>query len=93
MTMVVTRQREISDKEGFDIVVIRDGDPVEATENGLMGRYDFEKKLKGSKTVNEWRKERFETSYPGLSCRVLNADGSEAVGQTKLETVRATYEE
>jgi hypothetical protein len=31
--------------------------------------------------------------YPAYDCRVLNADGSEAHGNAKLESVRSTYEE
>jgi hypothetical protein len=49
--------------------------------------------LKGSKTVNKWIKERFEAMYPGFTCDVLNGDGSIATPQSKLETVRGTYEE
>jgi hypothetical protein len=93
MTTILTRVREIAEKEGFDIVVTRGGKRIDSTENGVMGKYDFDKKLKGSKTVSEWIKERFERTFPGLSCEVLNADGTVAIGQTKLETVRSTYEE
>lgn len=93
MTTVQTRVREIGDKEGFDIIVTKGGRAVQPTKNGLMGKYDFDKKLKSSKTVNSWRKERFEKIYPGLSCDVLNGNGTKAAGQTKLQTVRRTYEE
>jgi hypothetical protein len=94
VTTVLTRMREIADKEGFDITDIKmSGKILRITKNGLMGKYDFDKKMKGSKTVNKWIKERFEACYPGYSCNVLNGDGTVAKGQTKLETVRKTYEE
>ncbi len=94
MTTVATRTREISDKEGFDIIVTRKGRPVKPAKNGVLeGSYPFERKLSGTRTVNEWKKERFAKTYPGYSCDVLKGDGKSAVGQTNLQTVRATYEE
>jgi len=97
MTTVQTRTREIGDKEGFDIIVVTataNGRRVDPAKNGVLnGGYPFEKKLKGTKTVSDWTKERFERTYPGYSCEVLKADGKVAPGNTKLETVRKTYEE
>jgi hypothetical protein len=94
MTTVATRAREISDKEGFDIIVTRKGRPVKPTKNGVLkGSYPFEKKLKGTKTVSDWKKERFAKTYPGYSCEVLKGDGKRATGQTSLQTVRESYEE
>lgn len=94
MTTVQTRTREIGDKEDFDIIVTRklSGKPVNPAENGLMRKYPFDKKAKGTQTINDWKKKRFERKYPGLSCHVLNGDGTKAAPQTKLETVRASYE-
>jgi len=92
MATVATRVRIISDIEDFDIIVTKDGDRVDPAENGVLGEYPFSKKLKHSKRVSEWR-ERFEKTYPGYSCDVLNADGSPAAAQTLLRTVRETYEE
>lgn len=93
MTTVATRVREISGIEDFDIIVTKNGQRVDPTQNGLLGAYPFRKKLKHSKRVSEWRQERFEATYPGYSCDVLNEDGSTAIGQTLLNTVRETYEE
>jgi len=93
MTTVATRARKISDIEDFDIIVTKDGERVDPTLNGVLGEYPFLKKLKHSKRVSEWRAERFEATYPGYSCDVLNEDGSAATPQTLLRTVRETYEE
>ena len=94
MTTVLTRVREIAEKEGFDIWNIKQhGKIVRVTNNGVMGKYDFDKKAKGARTVNKWIKERFQRCYPGLSCQVMNGNGTPAKGQTKLDTVRKTYEE
>lgn len=92
MTTVQTRVRQISDLEGFDIVVTKDGQRVDPTANGLLGAYGFDRKLTSAKRVSEWRQTRFEVTYPGYSCIVLHEDGSEAPANTLLRTVRETYE-
>jgi hypothetical protein len=93
MTMVQTRARQIAELEGFEIVVLRDSVPIDPRANGLLnGRYPFEKKMRHSMSVADFR-ERFERTYPGFSCQVLNDDGTVAEGQTHLRTVRETYEE
>lgn len=94
MTTVATRARNIADIEGFDIQVTRNGNPIDPKENGVLnGPYGFEKKLKHTKTVSEWKQERFEKAYPGYSCNVLTAEGEVAAGNTLLRTVRESYEE
>lgn len=93
MTTLATRMRSLGDLEDFDVQVTdKDGNVVDVKQNGF-GKYDFEKRAKSSTTVNEWKDKRFKKAYPGYDCKVLNADGSEARGNTKLETVRKTYEE
>jgi hypothetical protein len=92
MTMLLTRIKEIAIREGFEIwEVRRHGKLVRVTENGVLSPYPFSRKMAASKTVNEWLVERFAPSYPGYSCVILKGNGSRAVGQTKLGTVRNTY--
>ncbi|MCK6437594.1 hypothetical protein [Rivihabitans pingtungensis] len=92
MTTLATRIRALSDLEGFDIQVFdHKGDAADLKTNGLPP-YPHERKAKGSTTVAEW-KGRFNKTYPNYSCEILEADGSVAHGNTKLESVRATYEE
>jgi hypothetical protein len=92
MTTLATRTREIADLEGFDIEVLSGGQTVDLKTNGLP-RYNFDKKVKSDMTVAEWKTRRFYPGYPGYECRVLYGDGSEANGNAKLATVRASYEE
>ena len=33
------------------------------SSNGHLGPYNFHRKLKDTKTVNDWKKERFEPTY------------------------------
>lgn len=92
MTTLATRIRALSDLEGFDIQVFdNEGSPADPKTNGLPA-YPYEKKARSSITVSDW-KARFRKAYPGYTCEVLNADGSIAHGNTKLESVRQTYEE
>ena len=93
MTTVQTRTRRIADTEGFEITVRQNGRVVDPTENGVLGPYPFQKALKHTKTVSDWKRDRFEASYPGYTCDVLLDDGSAASGQTSLRTVRESYEE
>jgi hypothetical protein len=90
MTTVQTRVREISDREGFDITVTKNGKDAKLRKNGVMKEYPFKRKLKDSATVADWR-DRFEKEYSGLSCKILNGDGTIAKGQATLKTVRSTY--
>jgi hypothetical protein len=93
MVTVATRARRISEREKFDIMVKRNVKPVAVTKNGVLGTYEYMKALKSDKTVAQWREDRFEASYPGYTCDVLLGDGSVAIGQTKLSTVRDSYED
>lgn len=92
MTTLATRIRGLSDLEGFDVQVFdNSGSPADPKTNGLPA-YPHERKAKSSTTVADW-KARFHKVYPGYTCDVLNADGSIAHGNAKLENVRETYEE
>ena len=93
MTTVATRMTEIQELEGFAIAFLDEHDtPVDVKTNGFP-RFNFERKMKSAATVNEWKTQRFAAKYPGKKCVVLYANGNEAVGQTTLAAVRATYEE
>ena len=93
MTTLATRMRALGDLEDFDIEVLdQNGNAVDPKTNGFA-KYDFDRRAKGSMTVSDWKEKRFGATYGGYGCRVLNADGTEAHGNTKLESVRGTYEE
>jgi hypothetical protein len=65
---------------------------LRSRENG-WAKFGFDRRMKGTATVSDWKAVRFATKYPGRTCRVLNGDGTEAHGNTALSTVRASYEE
>ncbi|CAM1377940.1 hypothetical protein [Fretibacterium fastidiosum] len=95
MTTVGTRKAAIHNVEGFLIGVFDKATSKEIsdTENGKMKAYPRERATKGNSTVSEFIK-KFENSYSdsNLTCKVYKEDGTEATGQTKLSTVRESYE-
>ncbi|WP_174274576.1 hypothetical protein [Sphingomonas bacterium] len=93
MTTVATRVRAIADLEGFDLVVRKGKSVVDLKANGVLGSYGYEKKLKHSKTVADWKRDRFKAVYSGYTCDVLLGNGEIATGQTSLRTVRESYED
>jgi hypothetical protein len=92
MATLRTRAREIANLEGFDIQFVRYGECVDECVDGFRP-YGFDRKLRGTATVAEWKTLRFEHSYPGLECKVFFGDGSEANPDTTLNALRASYEE
>lgn len=94
MTTLATRTRQIGDLEDFDVQFVdkKTKAPIDPKTNGYPG-YKFEKKARGDTTVGEWQKNRAEKTYKGAEVVVLKGDGSVAGKNTKLSTVRKSYEE
>jgi hypothetical protein len=91
MTTVQTRVREISNKEGFDIIIVtRNGKPVKTTRNGVLGPWVHRNKTRDTHSVSDFRV-KFEQAYPGYSCDVMDGTGRKAHGNMFLKQVRATY--
>lgn len=91
MASVRTRERQIGNVEGFDVIVRHpDGRDVRSDLSGLPA-YRFERGAKGSMTVADWKGNRFKECYPGFDCDVLDSNGRSVNGNTLLDTVRATY--
>ena len=93
MTTAATRATEIQNIEEFAVVFLDEHDtPIDPRQNGLP-RFNFERRIKGTATVQEWKTQRFARIYPGKKALVLYSNGEEAPGQTTIATVRASYEE
>ena len=95
MTKLATRINEITEVEGFRIILKNlDGNSISNDESGYpsYGK-KFINKMKDNATVQEWKDSRFADVFAGfpVTCHVLKQDGTEAVGQTKLKTVRESY--
>jgi len=84
--------RELAELEGFDVEVVDEkGESVDLKTNGFQ-RFNYDRRAKSSMTVTEWKQTRFQTTFVGYTCQVLNGDGTAAHGNTKLESVRQSYE-
>jgi hypothetical protein len=55
MTTVATRVRRIADLEGFDLIVVQNGVPIDPAANGILGPYSYEKMAKHGWSVNDWK--------------------------------------
>ena len=87
-------EKHIWNVEGFEVTItqIVDGKVRDVRGDKMMPKqYSAERASKNSFTVSEW-KEKFKYQFPGYGADVLNADGTKARGNTKLSTVRDTYE-
>jgi hypothetical protein len=92
MASVRQVERKIEKVEGFQVHILhgRDRRDVRSDKTGVT-QYSYERALKGSKNVHEWRETRFAKHYPGFEVEVLDAAGHTAHGRTLLTTVRDTY--
>ena len=93
MPSVKTVERQIGNREGFDVTVRhQDGRDARGDRKGLPG-YAFERRAKDGMTVSDWKKQRFSQYYSGWEIDVLDASGDPVAGNTLLQTVRESYEE
>ncbi|MGZ3495964.1 MAG: hypothetical protein ACXWNK_02060 [Vulcanimicrobiaceae bacterium] len=95
MATIKRVENQISQLEGFDVIfVTEEGRDVRGDRAGIPGYANrFENRAPGRMTVEGWKQRRFRPLYPGFDVEVLLADGEHARGNTRLETVRASYEE
>ncbi len=56
-------------------------------------RYDYERAAPNSWTVKSWKTTRFREDDPEFDVEVLDADGINVHGNTRLSTVRESYED
>ena len=89
MPLVKSIEQRIQDIEGFR-VIIRYADRDVRSDAILPKQYASQRMTRNSFTVNDFKR-KFQEQYPGYDIDVLKSDGSKAVGQMKLSTVRETY--
>jgi len=91
MVKVKSIEKKIWDVEEFDVELRHlNGDDVRS-DRGNLPQYDKKRKAKNDMTVREWKDTRFSQRYPGFNVKVLDGDGNDVPGQTKLGTVRDSY--
>jgi hypothetical protein len=79
--------KDIESTEGF-AVRIRAKSPQTKRSHQ---KYSYERVARGSFTVADWRRRRFESAYPDFSVEVLFADGRPASSRASLSKIRASY--
>jgi hypothetical protein len=92
MSNVANVERRIRRIEGFRVRVLHlRGADVRGDREG-MPQYNYHRAADNHITVETWKATRFRPSYPGFEVDVLDARGNSVQGNTKLETVRESYE-
>lgn len=92
MPLVKNVEKKIWDVQGFDVrFKTPDGKDVRGDKKD-MPQYQRVKMSKNDSTVSEFKR-NIKKQYPGYDIDVLMGDGAPANGNTKLGTVRDSYEE
>jgi hypothetical protein len=92
MSNVANVERRIARVEGFRVRVLHlRGADVRGDRSG-MPQYDYHRAADNDITVETWKATRFRPSYPGFEVDVVDARGNSVQGNTKLGTVRQTYD-
>ena len=91
MSEVANVERKIRRIEGFRVRILHmSGADVRGDRAGLP-QYHYHRAAENDITVETWKSTRFRSSYPGFEVDVLDRRGNSVQGNTKLETVRASY--
>jgi hypothetical protein len=93
MPKIKNVERRIWEVEGFAVrFLYRDGTDVRGDKMGLPS-YPYKHSASHDITVEAWKETRFRQVYPGYDVDVMDADNYSVQGNTKLATVRASYDE
>jgi len=92
MPKVKNIEKRIWDVEGFDVAFMQNNRNVSGAKV-ILKTYTFSNMAKNDMTIQEWKTIRFNSLYPGYDVEVLDADGVNLPGNTKLGTLRDTYSE
>jgi len=84
-------EQKVREIEGFRVTIRSENGRDIRDDRSVVSTYNFERKAREEWTVDEWKEKRFKKEYAGFNVDVLYASGEEAVGHTKLRTVRKTY--
>ena len=92
MSSVANVERKIRRIEGFRVHILHlRGADVRGDREGLP-QYSYHRAAENDITVETWKETRFRPSYPGFGVDVVDRRGNSVQGNTKLETVRRTYD-
>jgi hypothetical protein len=92
VSSVANIERRIKRIEGFKVRVLHLRGADVRGDRGGMPQYGYHRAADSDITVETWKATRFRPSYPGFEVDVVDARGNSVQGNTKLGTVRETYE-
>lgn len=93
MPKIKNVERKIWEVEGFAVrFLYRDGTDVRGDKTGLP-QYPYERAAGSDITVEAWKQARFRQTYRGYDVDVVDGYNGSVQGNTKLATVRRSYEE
>ncbi len=91
MSSVANVERKIRRVEGFGVRILHlSGADVRGDRAGLP-QYSYHRAAENDITVETWKQTRFRPSYPGFEVDVVDVRRNSIQGNTKLDTVRASY--
>jgi hypothetical protein len=93
MPMVQNIEKKIYDVEKFAVKMLSSSGVNLRGNKRVASQYGYGRRMDGNATVSEWISGRFLSTYPGFTVEVLDVVGIPVAGQTRLKTVRKTYEE
>lgn len=94
MPKVKNVEKRIWDIEGFAVTFKHNGGRDVRADCGGVPQYNgYERMAKNDMTVAEWKERRFFPNYSGYDVDVLDGDGQPVPGNTKLASVRDSYED
>lgn len=83
-------RKAIGEVEGFEVRFVG-VDPDDDVDARRVDEYPFERAARGTWTVAEWKRKRFDVTYPDFSAEVLDPSGAVVHGKTLLENLRARF--
>lgn len=94
MATIKRVENQIANVERFGVVFTQFGRDIRGDREGITGYAGrYEKGAPDGMTVESWKERRFRPHYPGFEAEVLLADGTPARGNTRLRSVRRSYED
>jgi hypothetical protein len=87
-------ERQIRRIEGFRARFLYEKDRKDVRGDKIVSRgYPYEHAANSDITVEAWKNTRFRLVYPGYDIDVMDRHNSSVQGNTKLATVRLSYQE
>ncbi|MDQ1638050.1 MAG: hypothetical protein QOF62_1389 [Pyrinomonadaceae bacterium] len=92
MSSIANVERKIKRIEGFRVRILHlTGADVRGDREGLP-QYPYHRAAENDITVETWKALRFRPSFPGFEVDVIDGRRNSVQGNTKLGTVRETYQ-